>query len=256
MNPPPRVSIITPSFNQGRFVEATIRSVLAQTYPHVEYIFADGGSSDETMTIVERYRDRINVVIHEKDRGQSDAINKGFRAATGQLVGWVNSDDVLQPDCVERIVDLFQRNPNGSVYYGATVDWLDEKGRIFNRVNRSIPDKEFLLNQNYTIIQPGSFYPLNLIRKVGGLNEALHYCMDLDLWLRLLDHGPIYAVADEPLAGFRIWGESKTSTGGQQFLRDIRTVLLRHGASPYSPNVRRTYYQAFKSTLKQALLRP
>lgn len=250
----PRVSVITPSYNQGRFIEATIQSVLNQTYPNIQYVVVDGGSTDETMAVVNRYRDRIDRIIHEKDRGQSDAINKGFRAATGELVGWINSDDLLYADCVEQIVNLYRRHPDGSVYYGSQNDWLDAGGKIIGTRRLPIPDRNFLLNQNYDLIQQGSFYPTRLVRQMGYLDESIHYCMDLDLWLRLLQRGPIYAFDERPIAGFRRWEATKTSTGGRQFLRDIRSTLLNHGARPYSRAVLKTRYYGLKSRVKETLL--
>lgn len=252
----PVVSIVTPSFNQGEFVEATIRSVLEQTYPHVEYLFVDGGSTDETMTIVERYRSRIHTVIHEPDRGQSDALNKGFQRASGHLIGWINSDDVLYPDCVARIVDRYRQTPDGAVYYGAWSDWLDRAGRVTGQRHIEIGSKHDLLHRRADLIQQGSFYPLDLVRQIGYLDEAAAYCMDLDLFLRLLDHGPIYALSGPALAGFRAWEETKTSTGGARFHDDIRRTLRRHGASRWSPAVRHETWYALKSRVKQALVRP
>ncbi len=249
----PKVTVITPSYNQGQFIEATIQSVLNQTYPNIEYILVDGGSTDETMTVVERYRDRINTIIHERDQGQSDAINKGFRKATGELVGWINSDDLLYPDCVAQIINLYQRHPGGSVYYGAVNDWLDRDGCTIGTRQLPIPDRKHLLSYNYDIIQQGSFYPTRLVHQIGYLDETIHYSMDLDLWLRLLSLGSIHAFSDHAIAGFRKWEDTKTSTGGQKFLRDIQTTLLNHGASPYSRTILKTRYLTLKYNLKNAL---
>lgn len=248
-----KISIITPSYNQGQFIESTILSVLNQTYPNIEYIVVDGGSTDGTMAVVDRYRERIDVVIHEKDKGQSDAINKGFRLATGDLVGWINSDDVLYPDCVARLVQYYQRSTDGAVYYGSTLNRINSEGDLTMTRSIRIPDRNHLLNYNYDIIQPGSFYPTSLVQQVGYLNEHIHYCMDLDLWLRLLTHGPIYSYADEPMAGFRIWAESKTSTGGHRFLNDIIGVLKHHGADTYARTLLKARYQGFRKHVKARL---
>lgn len=249
----PKVTVITPSYNQGQFIEATIASVLAQTYPNVEYLVVDGGSTDNTMAIVDQYRDRINTVIHEKDRGQSDAINKGFRLATGELVGWINSDDLLYPDCIEQIVNLYRQHADGAVYYGAVNDWIDAQGRGTGKRHLPIPGRDFLLNQNYNLIQQGSFYPTQLVRELGYLNESIHYCMDLDLWLRLLTRGPIYGYSGSSIAAFRRWEATKTTTGGTKFLRDIQQVLRQQGASPYARTMLKTHYQALKISVRQTL---
>ncbi|OIN57795.1 glycosyltransferase family 2 protein [Arsenicibacter rosenii] len=256
----PLVTIVTPSFNQGEFIGETIQSVLNQTYPNIEYIIVDGGSTDQTRSVVEQYRQQpgphqVNVFIQEKDRGQSDAINKGFRLAKGQLVGWINSDDVLYPDCVERIVALYRQKPDGAIYYSTQTDLIDRQGRVFDGRDIPISGRSHLLHRNYDIVQQGSFYATSLVRAVDYLDESVQYCMDLDLWLRLLERGPIYAVTDGPLSAFRIWETTKTTTGGNRFLTDIKTILLRHGASRWSPSVRHVYYESFKAFVKQTLIR-
>lgn len=246
----PKVSIITPSFNQGDFIRATIESVLAQTYANIEYILIDGGSTDDTMAVVDAYRDRIDIIVCERDHGQSDAINKGFRLATGDLIGWINSDDLLYPDCVERIVSLYQNHPDGAIFYGAHSDWIDRDGQIVGFRHLPIPNRTYLLNQRSDIIQQGSFYAANHVRAVGYLDETIHYCMDLDLWLKLLTKGPIYYDDGPAIAAFRRWEATKTSTGGGRFLRDIRQTLRRHGASSLAPTVISTQYGALRESLR------
>jgi len=251
----PLVTIITPSYNQGQFIEATILSVLNQTYKNIEYIIVDGGSTDDTMDVVRQYQDKIDKVIHEKDKGQSDAINKGFKLAGGKLVGWINSDDILYPECVEEIVKLYQLNNDGAVYYGSILDRIDADGNLIKQKHALISDKVYLLNQNYDVIQQGSFYPTELVKLVNYVDESIHYCMDLDLWLRLLEHGPIYAYKMKPIAGFRTWEATKTSTGTAKFLKDIKKTLLKHGASAYSKTLFKIHYYSFKSHVKSILLK-
>jgi Glycosyltransferases, probably involved in cell wall biogenesis len=253
MNDKIKVSIITPSYNQGRFIERTILSVLGQTYPYIEYILIDGDSTDETIQIVEKYKDKIDIVISEKDKGQTDAINKGFKMATGQLVGWLNSDDILYSDCVEKIVELYLERKDGAVYYSSHLDWIDEEGNFITKRTVRIKDRNFLLNENYVLIQQGSFYPLDLVRRVGFLNENNYYCMDLALWLDLLNYGKIYPVETEKsLAAFRIYEGTKTDTGKIDFLVNIRNVLFSNRAKWYSKNVlNRIYWYMIKSKLKE-----
>ncbi len=247
----PKVSIITPSFNQGNFIRATIESVLAQTYANIEYILIDGGSTDDTMAVVGEYHDRIDVIVHERDHGQSDAINKGFRLATGDLVGWINSDDLLYPDCVERIVALYRTHADGAIFYGAYSDWIDRDGQLTGFRHLPIPNRAYLLNQRADFVQQGSFYATRYVRAVGYLDETIHYCMDLDLWLKLLTKGPIYCDNGPAMAAFRRWEATKTSTGGGRFLRDIRQTLRRHGASSFAPTVINTQYGALRESLRQ-----
>ena len=135
----PLVTIVTPSFNQGQFIEETILSVLNQTYKNIQYIIVDGGSTDKTMEVVNKYRDRVDIIIHEKDKGQADAINKGFRLAKGELVGWINSDDILYPDCLESIVELYKRKPEGAIFYSSKSHFIDENSNIFKLNILEIP---------------------------------------------------------------------------------------------------------------------
>lgn len=255
MKSSPIVTIITPSYNQGQFVEETILSVLNQTYSNIEYIFVDGGSTDQTMQIVDKYRDSISILIHERDKGQADAINKGFKLANGELVGWINSDDILYPECVEKIVDLYLKNPAGAIFYSSQLDWIDKEGKFLARHIAKIPDRDYLLNENYVIIQPGSFYPLSLVKKVNYLDVSNHFCMDLALWLDLLKYGKIYYLDNhESLTAFRLHKGTKTDTGKISFLRNIRMVLISRGSKWYSKNIiKRIYIYSIKCKLKQWL---
>lgn len=244
------VSIITPSFNQGQFIEETIKSVLNQTYGNIQYIIVDGGSTDNTMKIIDRYRDRISIVVSEKDRGQSHAINKGFGMATGELVAWLNSDDIIYPQCVERIVELAKQKPGGIIYYSAKIDFIDEHGRKFNQVKNEVMSKEYLLNRNYDVMQQGAFYSLQAVRKAGFLKEEQHYCMDLELWLRMLNEGDIYYYSAEPLAAFRLWDGCKTVASEIDFLNDIHAVLRENGMRFFSPNNRKLYVSKLRKRVK------
>ncbi|MDL2222561.1 glycosyltransferase [Bacteroidales bacterium OttesenSCG-928-M11] len=232
-----KVSIVTPSFNQGQFIEKTIQSVLDQTYDHIEYIIIDGGSTDETLSIVEKYKDRIDIVISEKDKGQSDAINKGFRLATGTLVGWINSDDILYPHCVEELVNAYTKNPDGAVYFCPKLDIIDESGNLLETHNRPITDRNYLLKQNYSVNQPTSFYSNAILQKINYLDETIHYCMDLDLWVRLLEHGPIYPLSQVPQGAIRRWEGTKTSTQAYVFLREIKKTLKKYQVKPYDKSL-------------------
>jgi len=245
MNETIKISIITPSYNQGEFIEQTIQSVLNQTYKNIEYIIVDGGSTDNTLEIIDKYRNRIDLVISEKDKGQSDAINKGFKQATGKLVGWINSDDLLYPDCVEKIVELYRLYPDGSIYYPAILDIIDREGKLLCKYTRKIPNRNYLLNRKYSINQQGSFYNSYLVKKVGYLDESIYFCMDLDLWLRLLnENDKIYSCQSRALTAFRIWENTKTTQGKIRFLQDTKRTLDRHGAKKYSQAKLHLFYIA------------
>jgi glycosyltransferase involved in cell wall biosynthesis len=249
----PLISIITPSYNQGQFIEETILSVLNQSYKNIQYIIVDGGSNDSTMSVVNKYLDQIDIVIHERDKGQADAINKGFELAKGELVGWINSDDLLYPECVEKIVELYLENPNGVIFYSRNIDRITASGELFQQVEVLINDKNTLIKHNYDVIQQGSFYTISVVRKVGYLNESIHYCMDLDLWLRLLEYGSIHSYPTKALAAFRAWEESKTSTGNSKFFIDIEKVLTIHGAKWTDYTMLKLKYLLFKEFVKRKI---
>jgi glycosyltransferase involved in cell wall biosynthesis len=246
MNSTIKVSIVTPSYNQGQFIEQTIQSVLNQTYKNIEYIVVDGGSTDHTMEIVNRYKDKIDIVISEKDKGQSDAINKGFKLASGELAGWINSDDILYPDCVEKIVELYTQHPDGSIYYPERIDLIDKDGKPMLQEVRRITGKDYLLNTDYSVTQQGSFYAAGALKKAGYVDEDIYYCMDLDLWLRLLDYGKIYYSEGKPLAAFRIWEDTKTNLAGSLFIKDVKHTIDKYGAKRWSKTKWKLKYLAFR----------
>lgn len=255
MNEQPLVTVVTPSYNQGEFIEETIKSVLSQTYKNVQYIVVDGGSTDRTMEVVDKYKDEIDIVIHEKDKGQSDAINKGFKLAQGKLVGWLNSDDIFYPECVDMIVKLYQKKPDGSIYYNANCNRIDRDSSLIKTWTNKIPDKNYLLKVKYDVIQPGSFYRRDLVKSVNYLDESIHYCMDLDLWLKLLQLAPIHYIEEPPLAAFRVWETSKTTNDKPEFIKNIRQVLLKHGTPIYASTLLKTYWYTFKFNIKDLLLK-
>lgn len=249
----PLVTIITPTYNQGQFIEETIRSVLAQTYPNIEYIVLDAMSTDATQAIVESYRDRIAVVRREPDHGQSDAIVKGFKLAQGELVGWINSDDLLYPDCVERIVRAYRQQPDAALFYCSRIDVISECGQRLNTMHVPLVSREHLLRERNTLIQPGSFYRRAVLEQVDYFDASLRYSMDLDLWLRLLGVGGFVDVHDAPIAAYREWGGTKTTTGGNQLATERVQVLNRHGGISSDPAQRQLRAGMRKNQLKSAL---
>ena len=230
----PVVSIVTPSYNQAVFLESTIESVLGQTYPHIEYFVCDGGSQDGSVEIIKRYGSRLAWWCSEQDRGQSDAINKGWRRATGDIIAYLNSDDVLLPGAVERIVRAFQQTPTVAVVYG---DWvyLDEQGSELGLGRGAPTDFRRLLRdgQGAYIGQPASFYSASAMRTVGLIDERLHYSMDYDLLLRLARAGEMRYLP-VPLAGYRVHAGAKTSTSTEYHWKESLAVRERYGGGYWS----------------------
>jgi glycosyltransferase involved in cell wall biosynthesis len=211
MNEKPLVSIVTPSFNQGSFLEETISSVLAQTYQPIEYIVIDGGSTDDSVEIIQKYADRLTYWVSEPDRGQSHAINKGLQRSTGAVIGWLNSDDTLMPGTVARVVDAMEQDP--MVVHGS-VRLIDADSKTITRPKLAKRNQEFGIE---TIVgeglvnQPGSFWNRAIMERVGYLNEDLNYIMDFELWVRMALGGARFLrLGDPPLATYRLTSDTKT----------------------------------------------
>ena len=211
MNGNPLVSIVTPSFNQGQFLEETIKSVLAQTYEPIEYMIIDGGSTDSSVEIIQQYGDHLSYWVSEPDRGQSHAINKGLQRSTGDIIGWLNSDDTLLPDAVARVVEAMETTP--MVVHGS-VRLIDAASKIIARPKMAKRNQEFGLR---TIVgeglvnQPGSFWNRAIMERAGYLDENLNYIMDYELWVRMALAGAEFKrLPDPPLATYRLTSDTKT----------------------------------------------
>ena len=238
----PKISIVTPSLNQARFIEETLLSVQAQEYPNLEHLVVDGGSTDGTLAILARYEGRIQW-ISGKDRGQSDAVNKGFGMATGEIIGWLNSDDIYLPGALRKVANFFQSHPEFDWLYGRC-RIIDEEGREIRKWiswYKNLLGRKFrygrLLLENF-ISQPSVFLRKSVVDSIGPLDMDRFYTMDYDYWLRV---GKKFkpGVLKEELACFRIHGECKSSLGFRKQFReefevaktysDSRVLSLIHG---------------------------
>jgi len=222
----PLVSIITPSYNQGKYIRQTIESVLSQDYVNIEYIIVDGCSTDNTLDIIREYKGKLTY-ISEKDNGQSDAINKGFKMAKGDIVAWLNSDDVYEPGCVSRAVEEFEKDKKLGLVYGDgyIIDETGNKLKVFEYTQEF--DYWKLVNFWDYIMQPATFFRRETLQKVGYLDVSLHYCMDWDLWIKLAAISEVKYIP-ELLACSREYGETKTSTGGDKRLEEIVALLQKY----------------------------
>jgi glycosyltransferase involved in cell wall biosynthesis len=210
---PLSVSIITPSYNQGRFLERTIRSVLAQRTDApafrgpFQYLVMDGGSRDESVEILKRYSADLDWVS-EKDRGHPDAVNKGLAKATGDIIGWLNSDDIFYPGAVATVVDFFERHADIDVVYG-NGNHIDERDAIIE----PYPTEDWnfeRLKENCFLCQPAVFFRRQVVDRFGPLGVQWHYALDYEYWLRLGKNGARFARIGEVLAGSRLHAETKT----------------------------------------------
>jgi GT2 family glycosyltransferase len=232
----PRVSVVIPSFNHARFLRAAVESVVSQDYPDVEILVMDGGSTDGSVEILRSYGDRIDFVS-ERDRGQADAINRGFARATGSVLGWLNSDDVYLPGAVRKAVAALTASPDASMVYGEG-EIIDEAGQVLGPFIHTRPfDLWILVYVSDFILQPTVFMRAESVRAAGGLDESLHFGLDWDLWIRLACRGTVVHLT-EKLAQSREYAATKTSTGGWRRLRELRMIMTRHGGRRWPPGAR------------------
>lgn len=228
----PKISIITPSFNQAKFIKKTIDSVLAQDYPNLEYIIVDGGSTDGTLEVLQEFKGML-YWHSRKDKGQTDAINQGINKATGEIMGYLNSDDLLTPGTLHKVAEFFRTHPD---YYWVTGKCYiaDENDQIIRSLVTSYKNnllKYFRSNwllavANY-ISQPGTFWRKEVIGKIGLFDQSLYYAMDYDYWLRL---SKIYRLGfiDDELAVFRIQPDSKSRKNSEDLLAEGWKVTKRY----------------------------
>jgi len=196
----PLISILTPSYNQAKYLEQTILSVFSQDYPAIEYIIIDGGSTDGSIEIIEKYSDRVAWWVSEKDNGQADAVNKGLKRAKGKYIGWLNSDDLYLPGAIRQAVELLEMNPEAVFVFG-NVKSIDENGEVTNIMRYDhwkLPD---LMHFNI-IGQPGVFIRKENFDRVGGLDLNYHFLLDHHLWLRL-------AVSSDIIFSDKIWAAAR-----------------------------------------------
>ena len=201
-----KISILTPSYNQGKYIKRTIESVLTQNIKSLEYIVMDGGSTDETVDILKEYGDKI-IWRSEKDEGQADAVNKGLRIATGEIIGWLNSDDIYYPNTLKKILNFFETHPDINVVYG-NANHIGEDDSFIEQYYTENFNYERLKDVCY-ICQPALFFRKSLVEKYGYLDSKLQYCMDYDYWLRLGKNEKFYRIADF-VAGSRLYSDNKT----------------------------------------------
>jgi glycosyltransferase involved in cell wall biosynthesis len=218
----PLVSVLTPSFNQGRFIERTLESVAIQAGAKIEHLIFDGGSTDDTVEILRR---RVPPVywVSRKDKGQTDAVNQGILASSGEIIGWLNSDDVYYPGTIERVVKFLNGNPQVDVVYGMA-DHIDTADVIFEAYPTEPWDFE-RLKETCFISQPAVFFRRRVVDEYGLLDERLDYCMDYEFWLRLGESGARFAYLKEKLAGSRMYADNKTSRARIEVCEEILAML-------------------------------
>ncbi len=202
-----KISIVTPSYNQGIFIEKTIQSVLNQDYSDFEYLIYDGGSTDKTTEVLQKYSSKL-YWISKKDNGQAHAVNKGIMKSSGDIIGWLNSDDIYYPGTLEKVADFFKAHPNIDILYGnaSHIDLEDQPFEDYPTQQWNIEQ----LKETCFICQPTVFFRKTIFEKHGLLREDLNYCMDYEYWLRLSKENVQFGFIPEKLAGSRMYQDNKT----------------------------------------------
>ena len=236
----PRITVVTPSYNQGQFLEQTILSVLGQCYDNLEYIIIDGGSADNSVDIIRSHEKKLAYWVSEKDGGQAEAINNGFARGTGDILCWLNSDDFFLPGIFQTLVQEF--NDGVDLVYGNCLSFSADGGRCL--VNRPFAyDSQVLALTDY-IVQPSSFWTRSLWKEVGELKSGLHYAFDWEWYLRASKHGR-FKKSEVIYSAYRFHSAHKSGVGGDARNAEICRVALEHG-----DNVARRHYEFCRQHLK------
>ncbi|MFM7217974.1 MAG: glycosyltransferase family 2 protein, partial [Bacteroidota bacterium] len=220
----PRISVIMPSYGQAEYIEASIRSVLDQGYPELEFIVIDGGSTDGTVDIIRRYADRISYWISEKDSGQSQAINKGLKVCSGELITWLCSDDTYLPGTLAAFSELYRQRPDAGLYHGKSILFgRDRREKVIGASHVDLPLRYFAC---IPFPQPGSFFSRHAMEKVGYLDESLHFAMDYDLFARIALAMPVVST-EQVFSRYRLHPGSKSMNQLEKFTAEWTKVFSR-----------------------------
>ena len=217
----PSISIVTPSYNQGQYLEETICSVLDQKYPNLQYIIIDGGSTDTSVEVIKKYEKHLSYWISEKDKGQTDAINKGIARCTGEIFGYINSDDLLMPKSLDRVAQTWN---DGFVWQVGWCKYLELGGSDWPYMVRNIGRKADWFLDN-PIPQQSSFFARKIFDQIGLFRQDLHYCFDYEYWMRMhFKAGLAPAVVRQCMSAFRLHDSSKTVTVWDKFIKEFAII--------------------------------
>jgi glycosyltransferase involved in cell wall biosynthesis len=239
----PKISIITPSYNQGAFIEETIRSIIYQNYPNLEYIIIDGGSTDNTLDIISKYKKFIDVVISESDYGQSDAINKGWKLATGSITTWVNSDDILAPNCLFEVAKLANESSEDFIIVGNVINFTNNTEKYYQVTQKNINFDNIIKFWDSKCIwhQPGIFFSMNSIIKNNYLNINYHYSMDFDLLCKVLASS-VVIYSNKNFTYFRLHHTSKGISAPQKTINEKVIIATNYWVKNIKLSLKDIYF--------------
>ncbi len=226
----PLVSVVTPSFNQAKYLEATIRSVIEQDYPQIEYIIVDGGSTDGSVEIIKNYEQELAWWVSETDQGQTSAINKGFSHANGEILAYLNSDDTYLPGAISEAVEFLRSNPETGLVYG-DAKFINADGQVIGTFNAQQTSYQRLRRGGVYIPQQAAFWRADLWRKVGPLDPSYYFAMDYDLWVRLARVSAIKYYPGHTWANFRLHYDAKTISADERCWPEMLRIHRRDGGS-------------------------
>lgn len=222
-----KITVVTPSYNQGQYLEATIQSVLSQNYPDLDYIIIDGGSTDNSVEIIQKYADKLAYWVSEKDKGQTDAINKGLMRGTGEVMGWLNSDDILLPGALHAIGQAFAQDEQVQVVCGFR-HFIDAEGKFMVNWIRGLPT-HYHLRRRSILPQETVYWRRGVWAKLGQLDETYRFCMDYEYWLRMVAAGYEITLLPHYIGGFRQHEEAKSATIRDVYRQELNRLYRQYG---------------------------